>query len=118
MVGDQAVIGIYNYYMIFKSGLKGYSDQVALPYKHQKFMDASVEAIDDDIVLKFKNLLIEEGGNYTIVDCLPTFIYEFLTLLVRDMAQIGGNLLLILARVEPPKFMIKIKSSGYFMASW
>ena len=89
MVEDQAFIGIYNYYMIFKSGLNGYSDQVALPDKHQKFMDASVEAIDDDIVLKFKNLLIEEGGNDTIVDCLPTFIYEFLTLLVRDMAQIG-----------------------------
>ena len=37
---------------------------------------------------------------------------HFLTLLVRDMAKTGAKLLLILSRVEPPKFLIPIKESG------
>ena len=31
-------------------------------------MDASDEAVDGDIVLKFKNFLVEEGGHDIIVD--------------------------------------------------
>ena len=37
---------------------------------------------------------------------------KFLTLLVRNMAQTGANMLLILAQLEPPKFLIQIKASG------
>ena len=40
-------------------------------------MDASVEAIDGDIVLKFKKFLVEEGGNGIIFDGPHKFIYEF-----------------------------------------
>ena len=43
---------------------------------------------------------------------------HLLTLLTRDMDQTGAKLLLILARVEAPKFLIPIKASGYLMASW
>ena len=41
--------------MIVKYELKGYSDQAALLYKHHTLMDASIEAVDGDIVLKLKN---------------------------------------------------------------
>ena len=40
-------------------------------------MDASVEAVDGDIVLKFKKYLGEEGGNEIIVDGPRNFIYAF-----------------------------------------
>ena len=40
-------------------------------------MDASVEAVDGDIVLKFKKFLVEEGVNEIIVDGPQNFIYEF-----------------------------------------
>ena len=43
---------------------------------------------------------------------------NFLTLLVKDMVQTGANILLILARVEAPKFLIPIKESGYLVVSW
>ena len=43
---------------------------------------------------------------------------HFLTVLVRDMAQTGETLLLILAQVEDPNFTIPIKASGFYMASW
>ena len=43
---------------------------------------------------------------------------NFMTLLVKDMAQTGAKLLLILARVEASKFLIPIKASGYLMAYW
>ena len=44
--------------MIAKYDLKGYADQGALPEEQQKLMNTSVEAVDGDIVLKFKNLLV------------------------------------------------------------
>ena len=42
---------------------------------------------------------------------------NFLTLLVRDIAQIGANLLLILSWVEYPKSLIQTKAIGYLMES-
>ena len=39
----------------------------------------------------------------------------FLTVLVRYMDQTGEMIILILAQVEAPKFMIPIKSIGYIM---
>ena len=53
MVGSQAAIYIPQYNMIVKYDLKVYSDQAAMSYKHQTLMDASVEAVYGDIVLKF-----------------------------------------------------------------
>ena len=47
-----------------------------------------------------------------------TSYIHLLALLVRGMAKTCSKLLLILARVEPTKFMIPIKASGYLMASW
>ena len=41
---------------------------------------------------------------------------HFLTLLFRDMAKTGANLLLLFAWMEPPKFLIQIKASGYIVA--
>ena len=40
-------------------------------------MDAYVEAVDGDIVLKFKKFLVEEGGDGIIVDGTQNFIYTF-----------------------------------------
>ena len=40
-------------------------------------MDASVEAVDGDIVLKLKNLPVDEGVNDIIVDGTQNFIYTF-----------------------------------------
>ena len=40
-------------------------------------MDASVEAVDGDIVNKFKKFLVEEGGNGIIVDGPQNFICAF-----------------------------------------
>ena len=64
MVGSQAAIGIHQYNMIVKYELKGYSDQEALPYEQQTLMDASVEAVYGDIVLKFNKFPVEEGGKW------------------------------------------------------
>ena len=58
MVGYQAAVVIPQYKMIVKYDLKGYADQGALPEEHQKLMDTYVEAVDGDIVLKFKILLV------------------------------------------------------------
>ena len=77
MVGAQAVLCIHWYNIIVKYDLNGYADQAALPEKHQTLTDASVEAVDGDIVLKFKKFLVEEGGNDIIVDGLQNFIYAF-----------------------------------------
>ena len=44
--------------MLVKYDLKGYADQTALPYKQQILMDASIEAVDGEIVLKFKKFLV------------------------------------------------------------
>ena len=40
-------------------------------------MDASVESVDGDIVLKFKKFLVEEGENVIIVDVPQNFIYAY-----------------------------------------
>ena len=58
MVGVQAAICIPQYTIIFKYDLKVQPYQAALSYKHQTLMDASVEAIYGDIVLKFKHFLV------------------------------------------------------------
>ena len=63
--------------MIITYDLKGYADQAALPDEQQTLMDASVEAAYGDIVLKFKKFLVEDWGNYIIVDSPHRFIYEF-----------------------------------------
>ena len=68
MVGAQAVVGTPQYNMIVKYDLKGYADQAALLDEQQTLMDASVEAVDGDIVLKLRKFLVEEGGNDIIVD--------------------------------------------------
>ena len=47
--------------MIVKYDLKGYYEKSALPYEQQTLMDASVEAVDGEIVLKLKKFLVEEG---------------------------------------------------------
>ena len=44
--------------MIVKYDLKGYSDQAALPYEQHTIMDDYVEAVDGDIVIKFKKFLL------------------------------------------------------------
>ena len=77
--------------MIVKYDLKGYAEQSALPDKYQTLMDASVESVDGDIVLKFKKFLVEERGNDIIVDgscILACLTWGFLTLLA-----VGANLL-------------------------
>ena len=77
MFGAQAVIVIPQYNMIVKYELKGYADQAVLPEKYHTLIDDSVEAVDGDIVLKFKNFLLEEGENDIIVDGPQNFIYAF-----------------------------------------
>ena len=46
---------------LVKYDLKGYTEQEALQDEYQTLMYASVQAVDGDIVLKFKKLLVEEG---------------------------------------------------------
>ena len=77
MVVYQAAVVIPQYNMIAKYDLKGYADQGALPEEQQKLMDTSVEAVDGDIVLKFKNLLVQEGVTGIIVYGPHIFIYAF-----------------------------------------
>ena len=45
--------------MIVEYDLNGYSDQEALSDEQQTLPDASVEAADSDIVIKFKKFLVE-----------------------------------------------------------
>ena len=40
-------------------------------------MDTYVEDVDVDKVLKFKNFLVDEGGNCIILDGLQNFMYTF-----------------------------------------
>ena len=54
--------------MIVKYDRKGYSDQGTLLDEHQTTMNDSVEAVNGDIVLKFKKFLLEEGESDLIVD--------------------------------------------------
>ena len=75
MFGDQDGVGISQYNTMVKYDLKGYDDQAELPDKHQTLVDYSVKAVYGDIVLKFKKFLVEEGGNYIIVDDPQNFIY-------------------------------------------
>ena len=77
MVGYQAIIGIPQYYMIVKYELKGYSDHAALMDKYQTLMDYYIEAVDGDIVIKFKKFLVEEGQNDIIADGPQNFNYSF-----------------------------------------
>ena len=58
MIGAQAVVGIPQYTMIVKYDLKVYANQAALQDDHKTIMDASVEAVDGDILLKFKKFLV------------------------------------------------------------
>ena len=67
-IGAQTIVGIPQYNMIVNYYLKGYTDQAALPDKHQVLMYDYVEAIYGEIVLKFKKFLVEEGENEIIVD--------------------------------------------------
>ena len=46
-------------------------------YVHQTLMDDSVEAVDGDIVLKFKKFIVEEEGNEISFDGPHNFIYTF-----------------------------------------
>ena len=118
MVGSQAVVCIPQYNMIFKYYLKGYSKQAALTDKHQTLMGASVEAVDGDVVLKFEKFLVEEWEMTLFTMIHRTSSMHFLTLLARGVAQSGPKLLLILSRLEAPKFLIPIKASSYLVASW
>jgi len=77
MVGAQAILGIPQYNMTVKYDLIGYAAQAALPDVQQTLMDASVESVDGDIVLKFKKFLVEEGENDIIVDGPQNFIYAY-----------------------------------------
>ena len=77
VVGAQSILGVPQYNMIFKYDFKVYDDQAVLPDKQQTLMDASVEAVDGNIVLNFKKILVEEGGNDSIVDGPHNFIYTF-----------------------------------------
>ena len=58
MVGAQDIIGIPQYYMIIKYDFKGYSDQIALLDEQPTLMDASVEAVNGEIVLNFNKFLV------------------------------------------------------------
>ena len=58
MFGAHLAVGIPQYNMILKYDLKGYTDQGALTDEQQTLMDDYVEAVDGDIVLKFKKLLV------------------------------------------------------------
>ena len=77
MVGAQSVVGIPQYNIIFNYEPTEYSDQADLTEKQQTLMDASVESVDGDIVLKYKKLLVEEGGYDIIVDITHKFINTF-----------------------------------------
>ena len=68
MVGSQFIVGTPQYNIIVKYDLKGYADQVELTCKQQTLLDASVEDLDGDIVLKFNKFLVEEEDNDVIVD--------------------------------------------------
>ena len=63
--------------MLVKYDLKGYADQAALLDEHQTLMDAPIEAVDSDKVLKFKKFLLEEGGNDIIADGPQNLIHAF-----------------------------------------
>ena len=52
-------------------------------------MDASVEAVNGNIVLNFKKFLVEER-EMTVLYIVPMTSYmHFMTLLMREMAQTG-----------------------------
>ena len=44
--------------MIVNYDLMGYDYQEALMYKQQTLMDAYIESVDGDIVIKFNNFLV------------------------------------------------------------
>ena len=61
-------------------------------------MDASVEALDGDIVLKFNKLLVEEGRNEISASVPQNFIYAFSDTVGEGHGSNRGNQLLILAQ--------------------
>ena len=62
-------------------------------------MDYAIETVDGDIVLKFKNFLVEEGGGVKLVSVvLRTSSMHFLTQLARDMDRTVAKQLLSLAQ--------------------
>ena len=77
IVGSQFVVGIPQYNMIVKYYLKGHADQAALTDEQQTLVDAYFEAVDGNIVLKFKKFLVEEGVNEIISNGPQNFIYAF-----------------------------------------
>ena len=103
--------------MIVKYHFKGYADQAALPDEYQTLMNASIEAVDGDIVLKLNNFLLEEGGGYIIANGPQNFIYAFSYTYGEGHGSNRENILLLLAWVEPPNFLVPIKACGYHMAS-
>ena len=52
-------------------------------------MDSFVEAVDGDIILKFKNFLVEEGGIEII--SIQNFIYEFSYTVGKGNGKTGEN---------------------------
>ena len=87
IVGSWYIVGIPQHNIIVNYDINGYSYQVALPDKQQTLKDASVEAVDGDIVLNFKKLLLEKGDNDIFPMVPRTSSMNFLTMLVRDVYQ-------------------------------
>ena len=72
-------------------------------------MDASAEAVYGDIVLKFKNFLVEEG--YNEISVIQNFIYSF-SETVGGISMMYLILTLILGMVhEEPWLFILLKST-------
>ena len=80
-------------------------------------MDDSIEAVYGNIVIKFRKFLVEKGVNVIIVDGYYNLIYAFADTVGEVHGSNCGKMLLILAQVEPPKFIIPIKARGYLMES-
>ena len=58
LVVEQYIVNIPQYNMIVKYDLNLYYDQSALPDKQKTLMDASIESVYGDIVIKSKKLLV------------------------------------------------------------
>ena len=89
MVGAQSFIGIPQYNMTIKYDPNVYSDQAVLADTQKTVMDDSVDYLDGDIVLKFKNFLVEEMENDIFLMVSRTSSMHLLIPLMRDMSQTG-----------------------------
>ena len=69
-------------------------------------------------VINSNKFLVEEWENELFVDGTQNFIYAFAYTVGEGHGLNRENLLLILAWMEPPKFLIPINESGYLMVSW